>query len=154
MFYLLENKHTIETETEMIAIKKFFKILLGILFEIFSGFSLSVAAFWFLPFSMEQVGVLPSLSGVLSGVFCTVLFGENSFFRLMMVFCVVISMMALFFRMPFDTYFANGLYLGILAGILLSVQIRKLSSEREEKTSFQKEGVWYLFGLVAGILLK
>ena len=160
MFYLFENKHTIETETELIVIKKRLhkniQLVYQMVSEIFYGFSMAVATFYILPLSIELTGVFPSFFGVLSGVFIFLFFKRFLWnYRLIRgLLCIGIIICYNAFKMPFDDCCINGLYLGMLSGILLSVQIQKLSSETGEKNSFKKEGIWYLFGLVLGILLK
>jgi len=135
--------------------------------EGFYGFTMAIATFYIFPLSIEISGVLPALFGVLSGILIAYIF-EKILKRILKnipekilvktmetssYFWIVVSVLVLVIfhtaRFPFSAYTANGLYLGILAGILLFVQFYNLSKKQQIKS-----GIWYLFGLVLGILLK
>ena len=148
LFYLIISRHTIEVETELIG--------LMIISEILLGFFMSVATFRILPIAIEISGVFTAFFGVIIGVFGLILLKislQNHSLIRGPLGCVVLMLYYLFF-MPFSTYFANGIFLGSLAGYLLAVQITFLSVKNEEEIKEKKSGIWYLFGLLVGILLK
>ena len=124
--------------------------------ELFLGFSMAVATFYIFPLSVEIAGVLTALFGAVLSVFLLLMIplkiGERP--HTWLLICLTGMMGYRFFRMPFSSYFRNGLYLGILSGILLSVQILYLSLEKKQRGYQKKWGIWYILGLVLGILLK
>lgn len=127
-----------------------------VLSEILFGFFMAVSAFRILPLSTEIAGVLTAFFGVLAGVFGFILLKKIlKNHRLSEIpLCLVFLILYLLFPMPFSTYIANGVFLGSLAGYLLAVQICYLSQQSGKAQIEKKTAFWYLFGLIAGILLK
>ncbi len=119
--------------------------------ECFFGFTMAIATFYIFPLSVEISGFIIACLGILLGVFTGLLM--KKILRNHLGNEMFISLIVLIFyhwiTFPFRTYTANGLYLGILTGILLFVQLSNLSKKQQIKL-----GIWYLFGLVLGILLK
>ncbi len=129
------------------------------LLESFYGFAMAVATFHVFPLAVEVSGLFVAFFGVLSGGFTAYILKKILSRTLATItetasyFWIVVSVLVLLAfhtaKFPFCTYTANGLYLGALAGILLFVQFYNLSKKQQIKS-----GIWYLFGLVLGILLK
>lgn len=124
--------------------------------EIILGFMMGVITFDIIPYSIERIGVFPVL-------FCVLLSSFLCFFIkkiqektgcMLVLLSGIILVLYHIFSMPFHSYVANGFYSAIVSAILLSVQIYFLSLEPKENTSFKKSGIWYLSGLLLGILLK
>lgn len=124
--------------------------------ELFLGFSMAVATFYIFPLSVEIAGVLTALLGMVLSVFLLLMIplniGERP--RIWLLICLLGILCYLYFRIPFFSHFANGLYLGVLSGILLSVQIPYLSLEKKHRGVQKNLGIWYILGLILGILLK
>ena len=124
--------------------------------ELFLGFSMAVATFYIFPLSVEIAGVLTALFGVVLSVFLLLMIPLNIGERphIWLLICLLGILCYFSFRIPFFSRFANGLYLGILSGILLSVQIPYLSSGKKNTSYKKRSEIWYILGLVLGILLK
>ncbi|MBO5407947.1 MAG: hypothetical protein J6A61_00860 [Clostridia bacterium] len=128
--------------------------IIAMIAEFFSGLFMAIAAFHILPLSYEIAGLLIAVSGSLFGVLLFWVcqrFMNGSFW---IVVCSVILLFYSCFPFPFDSYLGNGIYLGILAGVLLSVQVHMLSAESKNTTSQKSLEIWYIAGLLVGILLK
>ena len=157
LFYLFQMKHTIEAETELFSLKKHLQkynsflhpIFFSTILEIFYGFSLGVATFAVLPSAIELVGIFPAAFGIFLGISVVMLLRKFA-----LILCGFILLIYHFSPMPFRHYYLNGLFLGGLAGIVFAIQTSHLSLTSKENISFKNSGIWYLLGLIMGILLK
>ncbi len=126
------------------------------LLEFFFGFMMAVAAFHILPLSYEISGIWIAVGGSVCGVLIffllKLLFGKYRY--LWIVVNLFVGLMFLAFQLPFYSCFGNGFYLGILSGVLLSTQILYLSEEPKIKVLKKAMDLWYIAGLLLGILLK
>lgn len=138
-----------------IACKKIRRFLESTVFlyfmECFFGFAMAIATFHIFPLSVEIAGFLVAFFGFLLGAVATFFFKKtlNHIVCFEMLISAVVFVFYHMLTFPFCTYTANGLYLGILTGVLLFLQIDYLSKKQHIKS-----GIWYLFGLLLGILLK
>ena len=120
------------------------------------GFIMAIGAFHILPLSFEISGLATALLGTVAGVFLVFLLKRffPAFYCWRFLFCTVVVIIYWLFPVPFYSYLGNGWYLAILAGVLLFVQIQYLSLE-QKKIVFKKSlDLWYIAGLLLGILLK
>ncbi len=135
---------------------KCFNPMFEILREWMLGLLMGVITFRIVPLAIAISGILTSFFGTLIGTSLFTcfrrIFGNHRF--MWIVLCTVILIFQHIFPFPFHSYLANGLFLGVCAGIILSVQIVHLSLENKDNFSRRNLWIWYLFGLVLGILLK
>lgn len=132
------------------------KIFKEIILEIFFGFFMAITTFEILPIAIENSGFIITFFGILTGIF--LFFILRRFIKekrsLWMMFCVMILLCYRLVGLLISKYSVNGIFLGIMAGMLLFVQILYLSEKNCSDRQPKYLDFMYLSGLLLGILLK
>ena len=136
--------------------RKCFHLIFEILEECMLGFLMGTITFHVIPLAIAMSGVLTSFFGTLIGTSVFACFRKKFVIQkfLWIVLCIASLIFQRIFSFSFQSYFTNGLFLGVCAGIILSIQIVHLSLENKDNFSQINFWIWYLSGLVLGILLK